>query len=145
MFSLTSLFLVVVRSKCPSYVGLTGILVQELKHVFKVITKEDQLKGMCVNIHYSYRFYISVLYVSTQRCHTKLLSIRLKEGGANESKKIHIRKLQLTIKVLLWLYAHCSGSQTSPRSTPNTAHFICLPISDTCTSGLAASTNELMS
>lgn len=34
----------VVRSKCPSYVGTTGILVQELKHVFKFITKEDRLK-----------------------------------------------------------------------------------------------------
>uniref|UniRef100_A0A672L7Z4 Ribonuclease P protein subunit p29 n=1 Tax=Sinocyclocheilus grahami TaxID=75366 RepID=A0A672L7Z4_SINGR len=31
-------------SKYPSYVGLTGILVQELKHVFKIITKEDKLK-----------------------------------------------------------------------------------------------------
>ncbi|KAM3626000.1 uncharacterized protein V6R79_021104 [Siganus canaliculatus] len=34
----------VVRSKCPSYVGATGILVQELKHVFKIITQEDKLK-----------------------------------------------------------------------------------------------------
>uniref|UniRef100_UPI0037E860EA ribonuclease P protein subunit p29 isoform X2 n=1 Tax=Semicossyphus pulcher TaxID=241346 RepID=UPI0037E860EA len=34
----------VVRSKCPSYVGMTGILVQEFKHVFKIITKEDKLK-----------------------------------------------------------------------------------------------------
>ncbi|XP_070821413.1 ribonuclease P protein subunit p29 isoform X2 [Chaetodon trifascialis] len=34
----------VVRSKCPSYVGSTGILVQEFKHVFKIITKEDKLK-----------------------------------------------------------------------------------------------------
>ncbi|KAL6461310.1 hypothetical protein MHYP_G00294540 [Metynnis hypsauchen] len=36
--------LTVVRSKCPSYVGTSGILVQELKHVFKIITKEDRLK-----------------------------------------------------------------------------------------------------
>ncbi|KAM8894016.1 ribonuclease P protein subunit p29-like isoform 1-T1 [Spinachia spinachia] len=36
--------LTVVRSKCPSYVGATGILIQEFKHVFKIITKEDQLK-----------------------------------------------------------------------------------------------------
>ncbi|XP_017314101.1 ribonuclease P protein subunit p29 [Ictalurus punctatus] len=36
--------LTVVRSKCPSYVGSTGILVQELKHVFKIITKENRLK-----------------------------------------------------------------------------------------------------
>ncbi|KAI1904098.1 hypothetical protein AGOR_G00002170 [Albula goreensis] len=34
----------VVKSKCPSYVGTTGILVQEMKHIFKVITKDDKLK-----------------------------------------------------------------------------------------------------
>ncbi|XP_073461916.1 ribonuclease P protein subunit p29 [Aquarana catesbeiana] len=32
------------KSKCPSYVGLTGIILQETKHVFKIITKEDKLK-----------------------------------------------------------------------------------------------------
>ncbi|KAM4602409.1 ribonuclease P protein subunit p29 [Polymixia lowei] len=36
--------LTVVQSKCPSYVGTTGILVQEFKHIFKIITKEDRLK-----------------------------------------------------------------------------------------------------
>lgn len=36
--------LTVVRSKCPTYVGTTGILVQEFKHIFKIITKEDRLK-----------------------------------------------------------------------------------------------------
>ncbi|XP_077375439.1 ribonuclease P protein subunit p29 isoform X2 [Festucalex cinctus] len=34
----------VVRSKCPSYVGATGILIQEFKHVFKIITKQDKFK-----------------------------------------------------------------------------------------------------
>ncbi|KAJ7402380.1 hypothetical protein BTVI_86728 [Pitangus sulphuratus] len=34
----------VTKSKCPSYVGITGIILQEFKHVFKVITKEDKLK-----------------------------------------------------------------------------------------------------
>ncbi|XP_051919991.1 ribonuclease P protein subunit p29 [Hippocampus zosterae] len=34
----------VVRSKCPPYVGITGILIQEFKHVFKIITKQDTLK-----------------------------------------------------------------------------------------------------
>ncbi|KAM8946002.1 ribonuclease P protein subunit p29 [Pelodytes ibericus] len=34
----------VTKSKCPSYVGLSGIILQETKHVFKVITKEDKLK-----------------------------------------------------------------------------------------------------
>ncbi|KAM8888024.1 ribonuclease P protein subunit p29 [Synchiropus picturatus] len=34
----------VIRSKCASYVGTTGILLQEFKHVFKLITKEDKLK-----------------------------------------------------------------------------------------------------
>lgn len=37
----------VTKSKCPSYVGVTGILLQETKHVFKIITKEDHLKGVC--------------------------------------------------------------------------------------------------
>ncbi|XP_074171067.1 ribonuclease P protein subunit p29 isoform X2 [Rhinolophus sinicus] len=37
----------VTKSKCPSYVGVTGILLQETKHVFKIITKEDRLKGAC--------------------------------------------------------------------------------------------------
>ncbi|XP_068430135.1 ribonuclease P protein subunit p29 [Clinocottus analis] len=36
--------LTVIRSKCPSHVGTTGILVQEFKHIFKIITKEDRLK-----------------------------------------------------------------------------------------------------
>ncbi|XP_038125137.1 ribonuclease P protein subunit p29 isoform X2 [Cyprinodon tularosa] len=34
----------VVRSKCPAYVGITGILIQEFKQVFKIITKEDKTK-----------------------------------------------------------------------------------------------------
>ncbi|XP_075432417.1 ribonuclease P protein subunit p29 isoform X2 [Ascaphus truei] len=34
----------ITKSKCPSYVGLKGIILQEMKHVFKVITKEDTLK-----------------------------------------------------------------------------------------------------
>ncbi|XP_069463174.1 ribonuclease P protein subunit p29 [Ambystoma mexicanum] len=34
----------VTKSKCPSYVGLTGIILQEMKHIFKIITKEDRLK-----------------------------------------------------------------------------------------------------
>ncbi|XP_061526580.1 ribonuclease P protein subunit p29 isoform X2 [Phycodurus eques] len=35
----------VVRSKCPSYVGTTGILIQEFKHVFKIVTRQDKVKG----------------------------------------------------------------------------------------------------
>ncbi|XP_075138219.1 ribonuclease P protein subunit p29 isoform X3 [Leptodactylus fuscus] len=34
----------VFKSKCPSYVGLTGIILQESKYVLKIITKEDKLK-----------------------------------------------------------------------------------------------------
>ncbi|KAH1181321.1 ribonuclease P protein subunit p29 [Mauremys mutica] len=34
----------VTKSKCPSYVGITGIILQEMKHIFKIITKEDKLK-----------------------------------------------------------------------------------------------------
>lgn len=32
------------RSKCPSYVGTSGILLQETKNAFKIITKDDKLK-----------------------------------------------------------------------------------------------------
>lgn len=33
------------RSKCPSYVGTCGILLQETKNAFKIITKDDKLKS----------------------------------------------------------------------------------------------------
>lgn len=36
--------LTVTRSKCPSYVGTSGILLQETRNTFKIITKENQLK-----------------------------------------------------------------------------------------------------
>ncbi|XP_078368475.1 ribonuclease P protein subunit p29-like [Oculina patagonica] len=32
------------QSKCPSYVGTCGILLQETKNAFKIITKDDKLK-----------------------------------------------------------------------------------------------------
>lgn len=32
------------KSKCPGYVGLTGILLQETKNTFRIITKEDKMK-----------------------------------------------------------------------------------------------------
>lgn len=34
------------QSKCPSYVGLSGIIAQDTRDVFKIITKEDKLKSM---------------------------------------------------------------------------------------------------
>ncbi|KAM4614062.1 ribonuclease P protein subunit p29 [Discoglossus pictus] len=36
--------IMVTKSKCQSFVGLTGIVLQETKYVFKIITKEDKLK-----------------------------------------------------------------------------------------------------
>ncbi|XP_029212427.1 ribonuclease P protein subunit p29-like isoform X2 [Acropora millepora] len=36
--------LTVSRSKCPSYIGTSGILLQETKNAFKIITKQHQLK-----------------------------------------------------------------------------------------------------
>ncbi|KAJ1960019.1 RNase P/RNase MRP complex subunit [Dipsacomyces acuminosporus] len=33
----------VTRAKCPNYVGITGIVAQETKNVFKIITQEDRL------------------------------------------------------------------------------------------------------
>ncbi|KAJ1920905.1 RNase P/RNase MRP complex subunit [Tieghemiomyces parasiticus] len=38
--------LTVVKSKCPSLVGATGIVVQETKGVFKLINRNDQLKSI---------------------------------------------------------------------------------------------------
>ncbi|KAL6067308.1 RNase P/RNase MRP complex subunit, variant 3 [Balamuthia mandrillaris] len=35
----------VIRSKCPSYLGMEGILAQETEHTFQLITKKNQLKG----------------------------------------------------------------------------------------------------
>jgi len=32
------------QSKCPSYVGTTGIVLQETRNTFKIITKDDRLK-----------------------------------------------------------------------------------------------------
>ncbi|KAI9505854.1 ribonuclease P protein subunit p29 [Coemansia spiralis] len=40
------------RAKCPNYIGIKGIVAQETKNVFKIITKEDRLvtvpKAHCV-------------------------------------------------------------------------------------------------
>ena len=36
--------LTVQRSKCPSYVGVTGIVLQETRNTFKLITKENKVK-----------------------------------------------------------------------------------------------------
>ncbi|XP_033126081.1 ribonuclease P protein subunit p29-like [Anneissia japonica] len=38
--------LTVTKSKCPSYIGLSGILLQETRHLFKIVTKEDKLKSI---------------------------------------------------------------------------------------------------
>ncbi|KAJ2486089.1 RNase P/RNase MRP complex subunit [Coemansia sp. RSA 2050] len=44
--------LTVARAKCPNYVGVSGIVAQETKNVFRVITKDDKLatvpKAHCV-------------------------------------------------------------------------------------------------
>lgn len=36
--------LTIQRSKCPSYVGVSGIVLQETRNTFKIITQEDQVK-----------------------------------------------------------------------------------------------------
>lgn len=35
----------VVQSKCPTYVGIKGILIQDTKETFKIINKLDQVKS----------------------------------------------------------------------------------------------------
>ncbi|CAI9715877.1 P subunit p29-like [Octopus vulgaris] len=37
-------YLTVSKSKCPSYVGTTGIVLMETKNIFKIITKDDKFK-----------------------------------------------------------------------------------------------------
>ncbi|KAK9703878.1 RNase P/RNase MRP complex subunit, variant 2 [Basidiobolus ranarum] len=37
--------LTVVKSKCPYYIGISGILVQEKRNVFNIITQNDRLLG----------------------------------------------------------------------------------------------------
>lgn len=39
----------VVRSKCHSYIGTTGIMIQETENVFKIITDQNKLKGIVQN------------------------------------------------------------------------------------------------
>ncbi|XP_034039837.1 ribonuclease P protein subunit p29 [Thalassophryne amazonica] len=75
----------VVRSKCPSYVGATGILVQELKHVFKLITKEDKVKVIPKrNSVFSMEFsgFVSHIYGSQFE----------KRAGERSAKKFKVRR-----------------------------------------------------
>jgi len=34
----------VIRSRCPAYIGTTGLIVQETKHLFKLVTETNRLK-----------------------------------------------------------------------------------------------------
>ncbi|XP_071973302.1 ribonuclease P protein subunit p29 isoform X2 [Engystomops pustulosus] len=72
----------VFKSKCPSYVGLTGIILQESKHIFKIITKEDKLKVVPkLNCVFSVEFdgFISYIYGSK-------LQMRASERSAKKFK-----------------------------------------------------------
>ena len=33
------------KSKCPSVIGISGIMIKETKFLFNIITKDNQLKG----------------------------------------------------------------------------------------------------
>ncbi|XP_071959344.1 ribonuclease P protein subunit p29-like [Antedon mediterranea] len=47
----------VTKSKCPTYIGQSGILLQETRNVFKIITKEDKLKTIPkANSIFTYEF-----------------------------------------------------------------------------------------
>ena len=37
----------VVRSRCPTYIGVSGIVLQETEKTFRVITRDDKLVGGC--------------------------------------------------------------------------------------------------
>ena len=57
-----SSFVVVCRSKCKSYVGLHGIMIQETQNTFRLICKDDKIRSelttscasMCFNIASDY-------------------------------------------------------------------------------------------
>lgn len=38
-------YITVTRSKCPSLIGISGIVIQETRNVFKIITRNDRLKS----------------------------------------------------------------------------------------------------
>lgn len=46
-------YLTVSKSKCPSYVGTTGIVLMETKNIFKIITKDDKFKCMYLKHHHA--------------------------------------------------------------------------------------------
>ena len=45
LFEFTDLDNIVEKSKCPTLIGMTGILIQETQNTMKIVTKEDELKG----------------------------------------------------------------------------------------------------
>ena len=38
----------VIRCRCPTYVGVSGIVLQETEKVFRIITRDNELKGLKV-------------------------------------------------------------------------------------------------
>lgn len=36
----------VVRSKCPTYLGISGLVVQETTNTFNIVTRDDKLQGL---------------------------------------------------------------------------------------------------
>uniref|UniRef100_A0A452UC10 Ribonuclease P protein subunit p29 n=2 Tax=Ursus TaxID=9639 RepID=A0A452UC10_URSMA len=66
----------VTKSKCPSYVGVTGILLQESKHVFKIVTKEDHLKGLNCVFTVEIDGFISYIYGSKFQVRSSERSVR---------------------------------------------------------------------
>lgn len=36
----------VIRSKCPSLIGITGLIVQDTKNTFRVISEDDTIRSM---------------------------------------------------------------------------------------------------
>ena len=56
------------QSRCPSYVGQTGILLQEMKTCFRIVTKADKVKSKTIvelyALHGDYCLFFSVVFFS---------------------------------------------------------------------------------
>lgn len=48
----TGCLLMVTRSKCPSYIGVKGIVILETKNTLKIICPDDQLRSTFLKINH---------------------------------------------------------------------------------------------
>ncbi|PIK47047.1 putative ribonuclease P protein subunit p29 [Apostichopus japonicus] len=66
-------FMKVTKSTCPTYIGMCGILLQETKNTFKIITQADQLKTV-PKANCEFTFVVDELVVTIHGKHFRLKS-----------------------------------------------------------------------